>query len=72
MFDEAGDPLQDRGLVTSLPGLYFLGLQFLYAMTSATVHGIGRDAEHIVKVIASRMRATVDKAPLLAREKSIA
>jgi putative flavoprotein involved in K+ transport len=56
VFDEAGDPLHDRGVVTGAPGLYFLGLQFLYSMTSATVHGVGRDAEHIVNAIASRTR----------------
>jgi len=56
VFDEIGDPLHERGVVPSAPGLYFLGLQFLYSMTSATVHGVGRDAEHIVKVIVSNPR----------------
>jgi putative flavoprotein involved in K+ transport len=56
VFDEAGDPRHDRGVVASAPGLYFLGLQFLYSMTSATVNGVGRDAEHIVMAIASRTR----------------
>src|ERR1041385_4428265 len=46
VFDEIGDPVHSRGLVSSVPGLYFVGLQFLYAMTSATVHGVGRDAEY--------------------------
>jgi putative flavoprotein involved in K+ transport len=72
IFDEAGDPLHNRGIVTDVPGLYFLGLQFLYSMTSATVHGVGRDAEHIVKVIASRTQTAVDKAPLLANDTSAA
>lgn len=56
IFDNAGDPRHDRGVVTAAPGLYFLGLQFLYSMTSATVNGVGRDAEHIVSAIASRER----------------
>jgi putative flavoprotein involved in K+ transport len=72
IFDEGGDPLHVRGLVTGAPGLYFLGLQFLYAMTSATVHGVGRDAEYIVKVIAARTRATADNTPVLAQETSAA
>ena len=72
IFYEAGDPLHDRGVVSGAPGLYFLGLQFLYSMTSATVHGVGRDAEHIVTVIASRTRATVDNTPRLAQETSAA
>lgn len=56
VFDEVGDPLHSRGIVNSVPGLYFLGLQFLYSMTSATVHGVGRDAEYIAKAIECRMR----------------
>jgi len=61
VFDEVGDPLHDRGVVTGAPGLYFLGLQFLYSMTSATVHGVGRDAEHIVNAIASRARLATNR-----------
>jgi putative flavoprotein involved in K+ transport len=55
VFDEIGDPLHSRGIVSFLPGLYFLGLQFLYAMTSAAVNGVGRDAEHIANAVASRL-----------------
>jgi len=29
------------------PGLYFVGLLFLYALSSPLVGGVGRDAEHI-------------------------
>jgi putative flavoprotein involved in K+ transport len=65
VFDEAGDPLHDRGVVAAVPGLYFLGLQFLYSMTSATVHGVGRDAEHIAKAIASRTRLAAERDPQL-------
>jgi putative flavoprotein involved in K+ transport len=72
IFDQAGDPLHDRGVVAGTSGLYFLGLQFLYSMTSATVHGVGRDAGHIVKVIAARTQRAVDKAPLLAHDTSAA
>jgi hypothetical protein len=35
--------------------MYFVGLHYLYAMTSATVIGVGRDAERIAKAIDSRM-----------------
>ena len=54
VFDDIGDPVHSRGIVRSVPGLYFVGLQFLYSMTSATVHGVGRDADHIAKAVASR------------------
>src|SRR5437870_802083 len=48
--DEA--PVHERG-VTSEPGLYFVGLDFLYAFTSENIGGVRRDAWHIVKRIAS-------------------
>ncbi|MEP6574263.1 MAG: FAD-dependent oxidoreductase, partial [Gemmatimonadota bacterium] len=44
VFDARGEPLHQRGLVESEPGLFFVGLHFLYAMSSAMVHGVGRDA----------------------------
>jgi putative flavoprotein involved in K+ transport len=52
VFTEDGGPLHDRGIVGSQPGLYFVGLVFLYAMTSSLVGGVGRDAEHIAEQIA--------------------
>ena len=36
---QEGAPLHDRGMVSSEPGLYFLGLYFLYAMASQLVGG---------------------------------
>jgi hypothetical protein len=53
---EDGRPMHDRGVVTKVPGLYFVGLHFLYAMTSATLTGVGRDAERIVRAINHRAR----------------
>ena len=53
----AEGPIHERGVVESEPGLYFVGLEFLYAMSSVMVHGVGRDAEHIVKHISSRVPA---------------
>jgi putative flavoprotein involved in K+ transport len=48
-----GYPVQERGVVDSVPGLYFIGLKFLYSLSSALVGGVGRDAEYIVNHIAS-------------------
>ena len=48
-----GHPLHDRGIVGSCPGLYFMGLLFLYSLSSALVGGVGRDAKHIVDHIVS-------------------
>lgn len=56
IFGAAGEPLHERGIVATQPGLYFVGLHFLYAMTSDTVNGVGRDAERIAAAVASRPR----------------
>jgi putative flavoprotein involved in K+ transport len=48
-----GFPLHDRGVVQSCPGLYFVGLLFLYSLSSALLGGVGRDARYIVKHIVS-------------------
>ena len=52
--DDPIEPIHHRGIVADEPGLYFVGLFFLYAMSSGFLPGVGRDAEHIVKDIASR------------------
>jgi putative flavoprotein involved in K+ transport len=43
-----GWPMHDRGVVTSQPGLYFVGLPFQYAFTSSLIGGVGRDAGYVV------------------------
>jgi putative flavoprotein involved in K+ transport len=57
IFDEDGLPLHERGKVERQPGLYFVGLEFLYAFSSEMIHGVGRDAQHIAEAVASRARA---------------
>jgi len=53
VFGEDEAPQHDRG-VAAEPGLYFVGLDFLYAFTSENVGGVYRDARYVVKQIASR------------------
>lgn len=48
-----GVPIHRRGIVESCPGLYFVGLNFLYSLSSALLGGVGRDAGHVVDHIAS-------------------
>jgi putative flavoprotein involved in K+ transport len=55
IFGADGEPIYDRGIVPTVPGLYFVGLNFLYAMTSDTVTGVGRDAKRAVDAIAARV-----------------
>ena len=47
-------PVHHRGIVRSEPGLYFLGLKFLYSVSSEQIHGVGRDAARIADAIATR------------------
>jgi putative flavoprotein involved in K+ transport len=51
---EDGWPEQDRGVVESSPGLYFVGLPVLYAFASMLVGGVGRDAKFVARHIAAR------------------
>jgi len=58
IFGEDGRPMHERGVVTHVPGMYFVGLHYLYSMTSATVIGVGRDAERIANAIELRTDTT--------------
>ena len=55
VFDQEGQPVHHRG-TTPEPGLYFIGLFFLTSAASSLVGGVGRDAEHIARLIASHTR----------------
>jgi putative flavoprotein involved in K+ transport len=57
VFGDGGEPLHRSGVVTSEPGLYFVGLHFLHAFSSTMIHGVGRDARRIAETIATRVRA---------------
>jgi len=57
VFESNGDPLHDRGIVSRAPGLFFVGLHYLYSMTSATIVGVSRDAERVVNAITRRGRS---------------
>jgi putative flavoprotein involved in K+ transport len=54
IFDEHGDPMHEEGVVRSVPGLYFVGLHFLSAMSSASLVGVWRDAKRIARQAAQR------------------
>jgi putative flavoprotein involved in K+ transport len=48
-----GWPHQVRGVVQGVPGLYVVGLPFMYSAASALLGGVGRDAAHLARRIAS-------------------
>jgi putative flavoprotein involved in K+ transport len=52
VFDESGTPIHRRG-VTDVPGLYFLGLEWLSRRESALMTGVGYDAAYLADHIAA-------------------
>ncbi len=54
VFDDQGDVIHDRGVVESQPGLYFVGLKFLYSVLSDTLLAIGRDSGYVVNHLSTR------------------
>jgi putative flavoprotein involved in K+ transport len=65
IFGQDGEPIHERGVVTSEPGLYFVGLPFQYSMASDLLPGVARDARFVVEALVrrsaspGRARATV-------------
>ena len=57
VFGPDGQPRHDAGVVTAEPGLYFVGLHFLYAFSSDMIHGVGRDAARIAGLVAQSAEA---------------
>lgn len=52
-----GEPVHQRGVVATEPGLYFVGLFFQSAATSSLIGGVARDAAYIADQIAVRASA---------------
>ena len=61
------DPRQERGVVPEIPGLHFVGLDFLYAATSDTITGVGRDARYVVEHLATQPKGDRLRRPAAAR-----
>jgi putative flavoprotein involved in K+ transport len=59
VFGADGEPIHRRG-ITAAPGLFFLGLTWLYRRKSASIDGVGDDARHLAETIDAevRLRAT--------------
>jgi putative flavoprotein involved in K+ transport len=63
IFDSEGRPIHERGVVSDAPGMYFVGLHFLYAMSSATLIGVDRDADYAVKALDRRTKSSTPEVP---------
>ena len=51
-----GYPLEDRGVVASAPGVYFVGLPFQRSFASMLIGGVGKDAAYVARHIAHAPR----------------
>ncbi len=58
-----GWPLQTRGVVADVPGLFFIGLPFMYRGGSALLGGVGRDAAYLVDEMARQAAALQPSIP---------
>jgi putative flavoprotein involved in K+ transport len=66
VFGDDGKPVQERGIVADVPGLYFCGLFFQHSLWSETVVAMPRDARYIVEHMES-LRAESEPAVGMAR-----
>jgi putative flavoprotein involved in K+ transport len=62
VFDGEGYPGHVRG-ITPVPGLYFIGLSWLYTWGSGRFSGVARDAHHIVDHIRQQLSESAQIAP---------
>ncbi|MDH5163407.1 flavin-containing monooxygenase [Heyndrickxia oleronia] len=50
-----GIPIQVKGISQTIPGLYFIGLEWQRSFSSATLRGVGTDAKYIVNNLKHRI-----------------
>jgi putative flavoprotein involved in K+ transport len=66
--DGDGEPLHRRGVSTALRGLGYVGLEYQRSYASATVRGVGRDAEYVIgRLIAQRSGSSQPARPFAPR-----
>ncbi|GIU53706.1 NAD(P)/FAD-dependent oxidoreductase [Shewanella sp. KT0246] len=56
-FDEMNYPSNYRGVSNDVEGLYFIGLPWLYTRGSATLGGVYKDADYLMKYISNNSEA---------------
>jgi putative flavoprotein involved in K+ transport len=62
IFEANGEPRQRSGFVEGEPELYFVGQHFQHSPSSTMIHGVGRDAALIARMIGKRRR---ERAPAI-------
>ena len=72
--DPDGWPMQRRGIVTTVPGLFFIGLPFMYRGASALLGGVGKDAaylvDHMTDLVNTRQPQVTSSKPSRAKSSS--
>ena len=53
VFDKAGQPVHERGLVAAAPGLYFIGLRLQHTLASQAIYGMRKDAQFVAQHISA-------------------
>lgn len=66
VFGPDGEPQHAAGVATGEPGLYFVGLRFLYSFSSEMIHGVGRDAARIAASAAEHVQLRAEDRQLSA------
>jgi putative flavoprotein involved in K+ transport len=61
------EPIHYRGVAQDVPGLYFVGLEFQYSLSSEMVYGVGRDAKYVAERLATRATQIAPKVAQAAR-----
>ncbi len=56
-------PLQRAGLSTTVPGLAYVGLEYQRSIASATVRGVGRDAQQVTGRLLGQRAAAERRTP---------
>lgn len=65
--DKAGNPLQHNGVSRTVSGLYYIGISYQSTFASATLRGVGSDAESVVSHLAQTIgtRTATETSPPL-------
>ncbi|MGZ4137615.1 MAG: flavin-containing monooxygenase [Actinomycetota bacterium] len=56
-FGAEGGLAHERGVSTTVPGLFFVGLRWQFSIGSDTIPGMPRDARYVVRALALRQRS---------------
>lgn len=58
--DTTGSPLHQMGISSTVDGLYYIGIPWQQSHASATIRGVGQDADYVVNHLTQRSRPFSD------------